>query len=183
MPEWLLDVITRLGTVGAALGLAFWIVKQFLVERIKNDFSLKLEEVRPLTAEETLRRENFLNAKRDAYYEVIDIAVRRLASSGWAVEGSITQRKIESKAPTEFEINSAKGKIALFSDCADVISLYNKMFDSPSPVDLGNFLVALRKDLGYGDGYIDPEKYSYIFGGESELQRMQNQIDSNGRLK
>ena len=171
MPDWLIQVLTSVTTVGAGT----WFIQQYVISKIKNDFSVKLEKMRPLTAEETLRRENFLNAKRDAYDIVLDVATRKFASTkNWTGPGVPANRRITSEPPTEFEINRAAGNIGMFSDDPNIIGLYIKMFHHPSPFDLGNLLAALRADLGYGSGSIDPERYCYLFGGESEEQMEAN---------
>ena len=175
MADWLIHVLTSAGTVGAAI----WLIQKYIISRIGHDFAKKLEKLKPLTAEETLRRENFLNAKRDAYYEVTKIAVQELASQKvWLGEGVPSHRNVESKSPTEFEINSAMGKIALFSDTSEISQLFLKIFKGPSPADLGLLLSAMRSDLGYGYASIAPEVYPYIFGGETPEQKLQNARNS-----
>lgn len=46
-------------------------------------YGKKLQELQPLTAEQILRKENYLNSKKDVFFESIGLINRRFASSEW----------------------------------------------------------------------------------------------------
>jgi len=132
-------------------------------------FEHKLE---PLTAAETLKRQNFLNAKKDVYYEAIDLANREYAfieftdSSGTILTNFPRDRG--TKKPTEFEVNTCFSKLCIYSDDREILKLYKKFFKydpTGKPIQvLEDFINLLRKDLGYGEGIITTRtnEYEYI---------------------
>jgi len=123
----------------------------------------------PLTAAETLKKENFLNAKRDTYFEAISILNRALINDSFIENGKVSDnlnRNPGSEYPNDLEINSCFSKLCIYSDDKEVLDLYRKLFlarDSTSrPIlDMRNFIIHLRQDLGYGDIKIDPTKDEY----------------------
>ena len=77
-----------------------------------------------------------------------------------------TNRNPGGEYPNGLEINSCFSKLCIYSDDKEVLNLYRKLFltrDSTSrPIlDMRNFIIHLRKDLGYGDIKIDPRKDEY----------------------
>ncbi len=137
-------------------------------------FEHKLE---PLTAAETLKRQNFLNAKKDVYYEAVELANREYAfieftdSSGKIMTNYPRDRG--TKKPTEFEVNTCFSKLCIYSDDKEILKLYKKFFlhdPKGKPIQvLEDFVNLLRKDLGYGEGIITPRtnEYQYIsIGGK-----------------
>lgn len=132
-------------------------------------FEHKLE---PLTAAETLKRQNFLNAKKEVYYEAIDLANREYAfmeftdSSGKIMTNYSRDRG--TKKPTEYEVNTCFSKLCIYSDDRNILKLYKKLFlydPKGKPIQvLEDFVNLLRKDLGYGEGIITPRtnEYEYI---------------------
>ncbi len=70
--------------------------------------------------------------------------------------------------PTEFEVNTCFFKLCIYSDNKEIPMLYKKFFlkdTDGKPIQiLEDFVNLLRKDLGYGDGIIEPRKdeYQYI---------------------
>jgi hypothetical protein len=84
---------------------------------IQNYFQNKWE---PLTAAETLKKENFLNAKRDIYFQAIELANRVIGHVDLYEPGQLTinkPRKIGSTYPSEFEVNNCFSKLCIYSDC------------------------------------------------------------------
>lgn len=143
------------------IGILLFIFQKYFEHRLK-----------PLTASETLKRENFLNAKRDVYYEAIEIANREYAFIEFTdVNGkSMTNYKRDrgTLKPTEYEVNTCFSKLCIYSDNKEIPMLYKKFFlkdDDGRPIQvLEDFVNLLRKDLGYGDGVIKPRsnEYQYI---------------------
>lgn len=143
------------------LGIILFSFQQYFEHRIK-----------PLTAAETLKRENFLNAKRDVYYEAIEIANREYAfiefTDGRGKLMTTYKRDRGTVKPTEFEVNTCFSKLCIYSDNKEIPMLYKKFFlkdPEGKPIQiLEDFVNLLRKDLGYGDGIIEPRKdeYQYI---------------------
>lgn len=125
----------------------------------------------PLTAAETLKKENFLNAKRDTYFEAINILNRELAHTSFIVDGKLTDttnRNIGGSYPTDVEINSCFSKLCIYSDNPEIPLIYQKMFISASvnrPIlQMVTFINLVRKDLGYGGAIIDTvgDRYKFI---------------------
>jgi hypothetical protein len=123
---------------------------------IQGHFENKWE---PLTAAEILKKENYLNAKRDVYFEAITILNRALLNEPIWEKGRQpidSLRNIGGKYPNDLEINSCFAKLCIFSDDQKIIKLYRSLFISQGPtakpiLDMRNLIIHIRKDLGYGD--------------------------------
>jgi hypothetical protein len=128
-------------------------------------FDKKLEMLKPLTAAETLRRENYLNSKLQTYYGAIELLCSWMACESWTGPDVPTDRKPQADRPTESEINVCHAKLALFADDPAVLETF-KQFFSGGPKHLipifGEFINLARKDMGYGQSLISADKYTYI---------------------
>ncbi|MCW1916793.1 hypothetical protein OJ996_24610 [Luteolibacter sp. GHJ8] len=158
-PEWLQQALVSATTTGAAI----WIIQKYALAKIKHDFDLKLENLKPLTAEETLRRENYLNSKRDAFFEVTATLGRYMESSEWDGPDVPPSRTSQCTKPSEAEINGCMAKLALYSDSPEILTEFTQCFQTISSVSFGRLLSLMRQDLGYGALPIDPESYKYVF--------------------
>ena len=119
------------------------------------------KEAKPLTASEVLKAENYLNAKRDAYYEAIRILTRFSASVVWSGPDIPINRDIEDARPDESEVNACIAKISIFTDDPQIPSKYIEVFQNMSAPALGELIHLIRRDLGYGDLPLKPQDYSY----------------------
>jgi hypothetical protein len=150
------------------------IIIQFLIIGIilffvQNHFQNKWA---PLTAAETLKKENFLNAKRDTYFEAINILNRNLANSQFIINGVVpdsSKRNIGGSYPTDVEINSCFSKLCIYSDNPQIPLTYQKLFYTNDKnirpiLEMVNFINLVRRDLGYGDAIIDTigDRYKFI---------------------
>jgi len=142
------------------------IIFGFVVFFIQSYFENKWK---PLTAAETLRRENFLNAKRDVYFEAIELANRVIGQFGLRQPGEPKVKKVRnvgSEFPTEFEVNTCFAKLCIYSDNKEIIRSFKEIIKTPDeskPVAaLETFVNLLRKDLGYGEAIIGRDEYEYI---------------------
>lgn len=125
----------------------------------------------PLTAAETLKKENLLNSKRDIYFEAIDILNRNLANTDFTVHGRLSDtsnRRRGGAYPTELEVNSCFSKLCIYSDNEEIPLTFYKLFDTNDrnarPIlQMSIFINLLRKDLGYGDAIIDTVQDRYKF--------------------
>ena len=162
MPVWLQNVLSS----GAVTAVAIWIIQKYVVGRIKFDFDQKMEQLKPLTAEETLRRENRLNSKRDIFFDAIDLINRSLEATHWSGPG-VPNRPVRGQRPSEAEVNSCHAKLAIYSDDLTIPDAFIFCFEKTSAASLGCFIQSLRKDLGYENPSFDPEHYKYHFKLES----------------
>lgn len=142
------------------------IVVGFVVFFVQSYFQNKWK---PLTAAETLKKENFLNAKRDVYFEAIELANRVIGQFGLRQPGEPkikTLRNVGAEFPTEFEVNTCFAKLCIYSDNKEITRLFKeiiKTHDGTNPIALLEALINLmRKDLGYGEGIIGANEYEYI---------------------
>lgn len=128
-------------------------------------------KIKPLTAEETLRKENFLNAKRDVFYEAIDILNRTFANSNFTLNGvpqDTTNRLRGCKYPSELEVNSCFSKLCIYSNDAQIpLKFYTILVPENKNIrpvyEMSIFINLIRNDLGYGDIKIDLSKDQYRF--------------------
>jgi hypothetical protein len=125
----------------------------------------------PLTAAETLRKENYLNAKRDTYFEAINILNRTLANTNFITQGKVsdtTNRNIGGTYPTDIEINSCFSKLCIYSDDKGIPETYLNLFNTSDPnikpiLEMVTFINLLRQDMGYGKAIIDTTRDGYRF--------------------
>lgn len=144
--------------------LLLGIVVFFIQKHFENKWA-------PLTAEETLRRENFLNAKRDTYFQAIDILNRAFANTDFIENGKLSDpshRNRGGQYPTELEVNSCFSKLCIYSSNKEILSTYRKLFNTNDkqlkPVlEMGKFINLLRKDLGYESINVDPYQNEFQF--------------------
>jgi len=153
MEDWIKIVLANT----AVVGLMVFVLQQYLIGKIR-------QRLEPLTAEEILRRQNFLNSKLKAYQEACDLVCRSLASKPWAGEVVPANRFVEKTPPAESEINKCAATLALFTDDVRIRDAYIQCFQRCTGADLGAFVGLLRKDLGYGESHFVPKDYPYIFG-------------------
>jgi hypothetical protein len=126
----------------------------------------------PITAAETLKKENFLNSKRDSYFEALNILNRNLSNTDFTVDGVLSDtvnRSRGGKYPTELEVNTCFSKLCIYSENDSIPTIYAKLFDTNDkkmkPVlEMLTFVKLIRKDLGYGDTKIDSvgDRYRFI---------------------
>ena len=166
MPEWLQIVITY-GVVTAA---AVWIIKKYVLGSIKHYFDRRLEALKPLTAEETLRRQNYLNSKRDAFFDAVELVSKHLAAVPWSGSDVPLDRSLHGNRPSESEVNTCLAKLSLYSDDPEIPEAFLSCFSNASPDSLGHFINRLREDLGYGTLTSDPKDYKYCFMRELEKE-------------
>jgi hypothetical protein len=153
----------------------FWgqIIIQFIIGGLILFFlqSYYKNKWAPMTAAETLKKENFLNSKRDTYFQAIDILNRNLANSEFIENGvasDTANRKRGGDYPTELEINSCFSKLCIYSDDEKIPLTFYKLFDtndkSLRPIlEMSIFINLVRKDLDYGNAIIDTTQDRYKF--------------------
>lgn len=172
------QAVTRIIKLKYMFGKEFWtkviidvvligIVSVGFISWLNYKFNKKLKDYEPLTAEEILRKENFLNSKRDAFFETIQLLSKSFASTSWTGDQIPKNRIPESSRPTEVEINSCFSKLCLYVDNKEILEKFPYLFTSnSSPTTIGNYISLLREDLGYGESIIDSTKFPYIFNSK-----------------
>ena len=164
MPEWFQSILTSSVVTASAI----WIIQKYLVAKIKHDFDLRLEALKPLTAAEALRQQNYLNSKREAYFEAISVITRYLEAVPWGGPDIPADRLQLESRPSESEVNACLAKLSLYSGDLNIPSQFLSCFDGASPVALGRFVNMLRRDLGHDEIHMNPEEYKYFFRREPE---------------
>ena len=131
----------------------------------------------PEIAAATLRKENFLNSKRDAYLEAINAVNKYLANSRITDIDNLTGKQIDSvfvrykdKIPLdtfELDINNAYNKLMIYAPDTSILGNYLRIFvsDGKHPhvpvIWLQKFIIAVRKDLG-NDANL-PDEYTLVY--------------------
>lgn len=70
----------------------------------------------PITAAEILKKENFLNSKRDTYFQALELLNRNLSNSEFITNGIVsdsTNRIRGGNYPSELEVNSCFSKLCI----------------------------------------------------------------------
>lgn len=144
------------------------------VEGIKAGYQLLLDENKPLTAEETLRREALLKSKMEAYYNALEVIYRKFASNDVRTADDTNTFLLPAleDRPTELEINEAFGRLVLYGGNRAILDKYVAMHaTSLTPADIGEFLGLLRADVG-SDALIPGAQFPYVFGTERRRSRV-----------
>ncbi|WP_416438627.1 hypothetical protein [Phnomibacter sp. MR] len=76
----------------------------------------------PTTAAETLKKENYINSKREAYFDAINLVNREISGFNFNlnIDTSKFKRIKGSSLPTEYEVNSSLTKLHLYSDNPEI---------------------------------------------------------------
>lgn len=143
------------------------IVSGIIVYVLQKLINLKFD---PLTASETLKKENFLNAKRDVYFSAIKLINQYLANTEWTdlATGTALRASDKSQWPTSTEVNSCYSMLCIYTDNKKILEIYIDVFDSnrtnkPTTQLLSEFAELLRQDLGYKSTPIDITVDEYRF--------------------
>lgn len=163
--EWIVEAF---GTA-ALTALAAALINLYFSNKLKHELDVKLEGIKPITAEETLRRQNLLNAKRDAFFEAITVLNTYLEAVPWQGPDIPEDRPKLHSRPSEAVVNTAVAKLALFSDNPKIVEAYLNCFVGASAPHLGELINLMRFDLGYGNLKADPNSYKVYFKRESQL--------------
>jgi|SRR5688500_7892812 len=130
----------------------------------------------PIVAAETLKRENFLNAKKQAYFEAIEVANKVIANTDFDSVDALTGKVLAAKflhkhtvslSSFELEINDAYSKLMVFASDTNIISSFYRIFVTPPGekhipiVAMQKFVTAIRKDLGNDEDL--PDNYQMLF--------------------
>ena len=153
----------------------FLLFKIYIPSAVQHGFDVKLEHIKPLTAEEILKRENFLNSKRDVYFEALELVSRNLACSNWSLQNPNMVRTEDLIYPTEVEVNTVLAKLTIFTNDPQIPRKFAELFPGGDRKvvikDIGNFVNILREDMGYGGSGISDEKYIYAFIGKKKKDK------------
>jgi hypothetical protein len=139
-----------------------------IAESIKVEHQLLLEQTKPFTAEETLRRQVFFNSKLEAFYSALDIVCRNFAANEMHIhDTNKTHNPAVVERPSEREINLAYGRMAMFAGDRAVLDKFQQIHGTKSsPADIGTLVNLMRSDLGFSDGVVPGESYAYMLGSE-----------------
>jgi hypothetical protein len=135
--------------------------------------ALLIEQSKPLTAHETLRLESRLNAKLEAFNDVLRVVVRRFAAeviSRRGEDGQIQHFGPTSEShPSEVETNMSLARFALFVTPEAVEKVKDMVGRRMTPADLGELIAIMRRELGYNDPNVAPEQFPLAISREREL--------------
>jgi hypothetical protein len=138
------------------------------LENIKHELNVELEKVKPFTAEETLKKQNYINSKRETFFEALELLNKFHESTPWSGPDIPKDRPISNTRPSESEVNTVVAKMALYSDSAVIVMKYLDCFNNASPVLIGHLMNLMRIDLGYGELPFNPDEYLRFFKREPE---------------
>lgn len=141
-------------------GIAIFISQEFFSKKIDSYFKI-----------EGFKKESQIKEKIDVYYEALTIVNKNLVSDEWHGKENPPPLKIRNTGasqPTEIEINNCFSKLCLYTDNKEILSLYLDFFDKkrsndPPTTKLAKFTSEIRKDLGYNNSFLDPNKDEYKF--------------------
>jgi hypothetical protein len=137
--------------------------------------SIISHKIEPMTASEILKNENYLNAKKEVYFESIEIINRIFATSNWSeieldsIEKYGYKRNSGTLYPTELESNLVYCKLCLYSGNVKIPMKFRDFFDQKKDKNtplLCEFINLLKEDLGQGDWYIECDNeffHTYTF--------------------
>jgi hypothetical protein len=133
------------------------------IEEVRHQNQLILEQTKPSVALEIRRQEDFVQSKLEAYIDAITLMTKHIASVPMNVDGEDLNGRNFCRRPTELEINSTLGKLALFCDNAKILKAYSSMFsDGVNFVESWqNFISLAREDMKYSDVEIPADTFKY----------------------
>lgn len=127
----------------------------------------------PITAAEILKKESFIENKKQVYQESINLINRGFANLKWKNKlipnSEMLKRNAGTKYPSEIEVNNCFAKLCIYSENDEIVTMFRKFFDKKNfpkipTLTMGNYINLVRADLGYGNGIINPssDDYQYI---------------------
>jgi hypothetical protein len=137
-----------------------------IVEDIKTENQLLLEKVKPLTAEETLRRQSAFNSRVAAFNQTLEVVYRKFAAEEMNVHDADPRQlsPASTERPTEVEVNGTYGHLALVAANRAVLDKYLEIQATKStPAHIGQLVALMRQDLGFGEPIVAGDEYAYIF--------------------
>lgn len=164
-----MDLVVQAFGTAALTALAAALINLYFSNKLKHELDVKLESIKPATAEETLKRQNLINAKRDAFFEAINILSSYLEAVPWTGPDIPEDRPKLHSRPSEAQVNTAVAKLALFADNPKIVDAYLRCFAGTSAPQVGELINLMRFDLGYGNLKIDPSSYKLYFKREPHL--------------
>ena len=120
----------------------------------------------PGTAAETLKQQNYISSKKDAYFDAINLVTRELSGYDFYVAFDTIKNYSRIKGttlPTEFEINWCLNKLYLFSNDEVIINSFKRIFAKGyNPIEENITMIkAIRQDLG-GNNESMLNNYQYV---------------------
>lgn len=118
----------------------------------------------PLTAAETLKKENLLNAKKDVYFEALLLINRSLSNTQFITNGVLSDTSHLDKGgkyPNVTEINVCISKLAILSNTKDIPLTFIRIFHDSlrqTNSERTKFINLVRKDIADLEPIFDPEK-------------------------
>jgi hypothetical protein len=123
----------------------------------------------PITAAEVLKRENYLNSKKEVYFEAISLLNRYFANIDFTnsnIHKSVRKRGMD--YPSETEVNSCFSKLCIYSNDKNIPLTFQKIFlNKDGKVfiikEMSNIVSLIRADLSYDKIDLDSTKDEYLY--------------------
>jgi hypothetical protein len=125
----------------------------------------------PAIAEETLKRQNLINYKKDAYLEAIDIVNRYFITTEHYLPDSSILFKPDTavKKPSQMEMNTCMVKLYIYSGNHDIPKLFAQIFVSKKDflINSLNFFNMLGVNLSKDFREIKKDEFNFIIPGNT----------------
>ena len=119
----------------------------------------------PDIAGATLKKQNYISAKKDVYFEAINIVTKELSGYDFHMpkEPKNYVRNIGATLPSEFEINSCLNRLYIYSNNEEIISSFKNIFRKGyNPIEQNiNLIKNIRQDLGSNNSLL-LDNYEYV---------------------
>ena len=124
----------------------------------------------PVIAESVLKKQNFINSKKEAYSQAVDIVTRFFLTTGWNNNGKFLlpqNRNVGGAAPTEVEMNACMIKLYFYAPTDAIPKIFKKillpMKDGDNFIaNVSSLLNAISVDLGNENANIKMEEFEFI---------------------
>ncbi len=144
-----------------------FIVTGLLVFRIQKYFEGRWA---PIIAESVLKKQNFINSKKETYSQAIDIITRFFATTDWKINGKSIMpqnRNIGGTPPTELEMNACMIKLYFYSPNDSIPKSFKKILLPLKPnenliAEVSKLFNAIAMDIGNDAANIKTEEFEFI---------------------
>ena len=155
---------------GAIIGGIVGSLASLAVALLNQRFTKKLEEAKPMTAEDVLRREEWLRSRIRVYEGALEVVYKQANQLIWTFADGTTAPPSSDIGPTRVEINLAYARLLLYSTADQIPAKFHQITNGTfSAADIGKLVGLMRKDLGHGDSLVEPASFPVSLGPKSRV--------------
>ena len=137
--------------------------------------------INPMIARRVKIQESIAEKRYEVCDKAVNILQRRLASVQLKGPNVPSHYKPAEKSPGQLEINETYTLLSLYCTDASIADKFREVVKTEgiSQQDIGNFILALRSEMGVKGQALDPKDFRYLYGWQKEKISNEETINRN----